>query len=188
MTQRMSRRPSAGPTFGEILESFRRRRGFKRRQIARQLGVTQGQVRDWERGTEIPIHPGLLRSLEAMLDTPEGILVRAAGFSAPVPEGPKMTVQQSMATLAQTEEDPPVHPLDFQPETTPSLQPVPSESAEGPSGSFSYRYNPPEERWVYRMRFLLTGAGMALLGLLLIWAMGRVREELGSLWDAVFGQ
>lgn len=188
MTQRTNRRPSAGPSFGEILESFRRRRGFKRRQIARQLGVSQGQVKDWERGTEIPIHPGLLRSLEAILEVPEGLLVRAAGFSSPVEEMPKMTIRQSLATLSQPEEAPPVHPLDSQ--AQPSAVFVPTvlpESAEGPSESFSYRYNPPEERWVYRMRFLLTGAGMALLGLLLIWAVGRVGEELGALWDAVFG-
>ncbi|MCQ3803392.1 MAG: helix-turn-helix domain-containing protein [bacterium] len=187
MTQRTSRRPSAGPTFGEILESFRRRRGFKRRQIARQLGVTQGQVKDWERGAEIPIHPGLLRSLEAILETPEGILVRAAGFSAPVPDEPKMTIQESLASLASPEDEATLHPMDLQEELLPVLPPAPAEPSGGPSGLFSYRYNPPEERWVYRIRFLLTGAGLALLGLLLIWAAGRVWGELGTLWDAVFG-
>ena len=189
MTQRSSRPPSAGPTFGEILESFRRRRGFKRRQLARQLGITQGQIRDWERGTEIPIHPGLLSSLEAILEIPEGLLVRAAGFSAPVPEEPRMTVQQSLATLAEAEDEPTLHPLDVQPDPSSQLLvPVPSEEPDAaPTGIFSYRFNPPEERWIYRMRFLLTGAGMALLALLLIWSVGRVWEELGSLWDAVFG-
>ncbi|MCE2526543.1 MAG: helix-turn-helix domain-containing protein [Actinomycetia bacterium] len=187
MTQRTSRRPSAGPTFGEILESFRRRRGFKRRQIARQLGVTQGQVKDWERGAEIPIHPGLLRSLEAILETPEGILVRAAGFSAPVPDEPKMTIQESLASLASPEDEATLHPMDLQGELLPVPPPAPAEASEGPSGLFSYRYNPPEERWVYRIRFLLTGAGLALLGLLLIWSAGRVWGELGTLWDAVFG-
>ena len=60
-------------------------------------------------------------------------------------------------------------------------------SREGSSGIVSYRYNLLEERWVYRIRLLLTGAGMALLGLLLMWSLGRVWEELGALWDAVFG-
>lgn len=188
MTQRMSRRPSAGPTFGEILESFRRRRGFKRRQIARQLGVTQGQVKEWERGTEIPIHAGLLRSLEAILETPEGLLVRAAGFSSPDEEEPKMSIQQSLATLAHPEQEETLHPLDIQREQPPAPPPVAAGSPEPSPGSFfSYRYNLPEERWVYRMRFLLTGAGIALLGLLLIWALRQVWDELGNLWNAVFG-
>lgn len=186
MNKGIGRRPTAGPTFGEILESFRRRRGYRRRQIARQLGITQGQVKDWERGAEIPIHPGLLRSIEAILEIPEGLLIRAAGFSAPGPETPKMTMQQSLATLSQPEEEPTLHPLD------PGPQPVlpgspPFESREGQSGFLSYRYNPPEERWVYRIRLLLTGAGVALLSLLLVWSLGRVWEELGSLWDAIFG-
>jgi transcriptional regulator with XRE-family HTH domain len=190
MTQRSNRQTGGGPTFGEILESFRRRRGYKRRQLARQLGITQGQIKDWERGTEIPIHPGLLSSLEAVLEIPEGLLVRAAGFSAPVPEKPRMTVQQSLASLAKTEETSTLHPLDVRPEPTSEFTiPVPADGPDGaPSGLFSYRFNPPEERWVYRIRFLLTGAGLALLALLLIWASGRVWEELGSLWNAVFGQ
>ena len=188
MTERTSRSPAAGPTFGEILESFRRRRGLKRRQIARQLGISPAQIRDWERGVEIPIHPGLLRSLEVVLETPEGLLARAAGFSAPAPEAPKMSVRQSLATLAEPAEESTAHPLDPPPESTREMVPaaVP-EPGGGPSGIVSYRYNPPEERWVYRIRFLLTGAGVALLGLLLLWAARQVWGELGSLWNAVFG-
>ena len=186
----MSQGAAAGPTFGEILESFRRRRGLKRRQIARQLGVSHGQVKDWERGVEIPIHPGLLRSLEVIVEIPEGLLSRAAGFSAPGPEKPRMTVRQSLATLSEPGNEPPGHPLDFQPEPPPAA-PSPRMgspgSVEGASLGFSYRYNHLEERWVYRIRFLLTGAGVALLGLLLMWALGRVWEELSGVWDAVFG-
>ena len=76
----MSQGSSAGPTFGEILESFRRRRGLRRRQIARQLGVSQGQVKDWERGMEIPIHPGLLRSLEGHSGDARGAVVPGCGI------------------------------------------------------------------------------------------------------------
>ncbi len=185
----MSQRSSAGPTFGEILESFRRRRGLRRRQIARQLGVSQGQVKDWERGMEIPIHPGLLRSLEVILEMPEGLLSRAAGFAAPDSEEPRMTVRQSMATLSEPRNEPSDHPLDLQDEA-PAGPPVgmgSPGSVDGGPVAFSYRYNAPEERWVYRIRLLLTGAGVALLGLLLMWSLGRVWEELGALWDAVFG-
>ncbi len=189
MTDRMSARRGAGPTFGEILESFRRRRGLRRRQIARQLGISQAQIKDWERGVEIPMHPGLLRSLETILETPEGLLARAAGFSPPVLEKPKMTVRQSLASLSQPVEDSSVHPLDVVSQSTRELAPVaaPPDPEGGPSGIFSYRYNLPEERWVYRIRFLLTGAGLALLALLLMWALRRVGGELGSLWDAIFG-
>ena len=185
----MSRQPGTGPGFGEILESFRRRRGLKRRQIGRQLGVNQGQIKDWEQGVEIPMHPGLLGSLEVILEIPEGLLSRAAGFSAPAQVEPRMTISQSLATLSRPEVAPPVHPLDSLPEG-PRERPSWMGSAgsrEGSSGIVSYRYNLLEERWVYRMRFLLTGAGMALLGLLLMWALGRVWEELGSVWNAVFG-
>ena len=177
-----------GPTFGEILESFRRRRGMRRRQIARQLGTSQGQIRDWERGAEIPMHPGLLRSLETILETPDGLLVRAAGFDAPDDEKPKMTVRQSLASLAEPVEEPPVHPLDAPPDPTRELvAAVASEPGGGPAGIFSYRYNAAEERWVYRIRFLLTGAGLALLTLLLIWAVRSGWGELGGLWDVIFG-
>ena len=190
MTQRMSRNPSPGPSFGEILESFRRRRGLKRRHIARQLGIPQGQVKDWERGVEIPYHPEILRSLEVLMEIPEGLLARAAGFSAPAPqEKPKMTVRQGLASLAVPEQGPAVHPLDVQPVEAleARLESGPVSSGEVAPGVVSYRYNPPEERWVYRIRFLLTAAGMALLGLLLIWSVARVWEELGNVWNAVFG-
>ncbi len=187
MTDPTPPRPTA-PTFGEILESFRRRRGMRRRPIARQLGISPGQIKDWERGVEIPMHPGLLRSLETILETPEGLLTRAAGFAAPLPQEPAMTVRQSLDSLSEPLEGPTVHPLDVVAEPTRELMSAQaSDSDAGPPGFFSYRYNLPEERWVYRIRFLLTGAGMALLGLLLLWAMRRVWEELGSVWNAIFG-
>lgn len=188
MTNRTGARPEAGPTFGEILESFRRQRGIRRRQIARQLGITQSQIKDWERGAEIPMHVGLLRSLETILEMPEGILARAAGFTAPLEEEPKMTVRQSLESLSQPEEDTSVHPLDAPPRSTREMVAASGADPNGqPSGIFSYRYNVPEERWVYRIRFLLTGAGLALLGLLLLWASRQVWGELGSLWNAIFG-
>ncbi len=187
MTDPTPARPT-GPTFGEILESFRRRRGMRRRPIARQLGISSGQIKDWERGVEIPMHPGLLRSLETVLETPEGLLTRAAGLAAPLPQEPPMTVHQSLQSLSEPVEGPTVHPLDVLPEPTREWVTAPGSDADaGPAGFFSYRYNLPEERWVYRIRFLLTGAGMALLGLLMLWAVRRVWEELGSLWNAIFG-
>ena len=189
MSQRTSQRSAAGPTFGEILESFRRRRRLNRRQLARQLGVPQAQVKDWERGVEIPIHPGLLRSLEVVLEMPEGLLYRAAGLGAPDPETPKMTIRQSPDSLAESRDEPSDHPLDLEPEA-PAAAPrrVASQgSTDGSSVAFSYRYNAPEERWVYRIRLLLTAAGVAMMGLLLLWASRRVWAELGVLWDAVFG-
>ena len=189
MSQRATQRSAAGPTFGEILESFRRRRGLSRRQLARQLGIPQTQVKDWERGVEIPIHPGLLRSLEVVLEMPEGLLSRAAGFAAPDPERPRMTVRQSLASLSETRDEPTEHPLDL-PAEAPAGAPPRMGSQGSPEGGqvpFSYRYNAPEERWVYRIRLLLTAAGVALMGLLLLWALRRVWAELGVLWDAVFG-
>ena len=189
MSQRTSQRSAAGPTFGEILESFRRRRGLNRRQLARQLGVPQTQVKDWERGVEIPIHPGLLRSLEVVLEMPEGLLSRAAGFGAPDPETPRMTIRQSLDSLAEAGDEPAEHPLDLEAEA-----PVDAPPQVGSQGSpdrgqvaFSYRYNAPEERWVYRIRLMLTAAGVALMGLLLLWTSRRVWAELGVLWDSVFG-
>lgn len=189
MSQRTSQRSAAGPTFGEILESFRRRRGLNRRQLARQLGVPQAQVKDWERGVEIPIHPGLLRSLEVVLEMPEGLLSRAAGFAAPEPEEPRMTIRQSLDSLSEAQDESPEHPLDLEPEAPASApQRVAFQgSPDGGTVVFSYRYNAPEERWVYRIRLLLTAAGVALMGLLLLWTSRRVWAELGVLWDAVFG-
>ena len=178
---------TAAPTFGEILESFRRQRGLRRRQIARQLGISQSQIKDWERGMEIPMHPGLLRSIEVILEMPEGMLARSAGLSTPEAEKPKMTVRQSLESLSEPVVDPPVHPLDVRPEPTRGTGAGSPDQDRGPPGIFAYRYNLPEERWVYRIRFLLTGAGMALLSLLLLWAARRVWGELGSLWNAVFG-
>ena len=116
MSQRTSQRSAAGPTFGEILKRFRRRRSLNRRQLARQLGVPQTQVKDWERGVEIPIHPGLLRSLEVVLEMPEGLLSRAAGFGAPDPETPRMTIRQSLDSLAESGDEPAEHPLDLEAE------------------------------------------------------------------------
>lgn len=189
MSQRTSQRSAAGPTFGEILESFRRRRGLSRRQLARQIGVPQSQVKDWERGVEIPIHPGLLRSLEVVLEMPEGLLSRAAGFGAPDPETPRMTLRQSLASLSEPEDEPSEHPLDLEAEAPVAAPPRVGSQASPEAGpvAFSYRYNAPEERWVYRIRLLLTGAGVALMGLLLLWSSRRVWAELGTLWDAVFG-
>jgi len=188
MTDQTGTSLQTGPTFGEILESFRWRRGMGRRQIARQLGISSAQIKDWERGVEIPMHPGLLRSLETVLEMPEGLMARAAGFGGPLAQEPRMTVHQSLASLSEPVEGPPVHPLDLRPEPTRELVFASSSDADAREpGIFSYRYNLPEERWVYRMRFLLTGAGMALLGLLLMWASRRVWSELGSLWNAIFG-
>ena len=188
MTEQSGTSLQTGPTFGEILESFRRRRGMSRRQIARQLGVSSSQIKDWERGVEVPMHPGLLRSVETVLEMPEGLLARAAGLSGRLAQEPTMTVRQSLDSLSEPVDGPPLHPLDLRPEPTPNLVSAGASEADGGEpGVFSYRYNLPEERWVYRIRFLLTGAGLALLGLLLMWASRQVWSELGSLWNAVFG-
>ena len=123
------------------------------------------------------------------MEMPEGLLSRAAGFGAPDPEAPRMTIRQSLASLAESVDQPSEHPLDLEVEAPVAPPPRVGSQASPEAGpvAFSYRYNAPEERWVYRIRLLLTGAGVALMGLLLLWASRRVWAELGTLWDAVFG-
>ena len=43
----------------------------------------------------------------------------------------------------------------------------------------------PEERWSYRLRALWTAAGVAGLGVLLLWAGSRALEAFGETWDAL---
>ena len=100
-----------------------------------------------------------------------------------------MTIRQSLDSLAESRDEPSEHPLDLEPEAPVAALPQVASQASPNGGAvaFSYRYNAPEERWVYRIRLLLTAAGVALMGLLLLWASRRVWAELGVLWDAVFG-
>ena len=42
-----------------------------------------------------------------------------------------------------------------------------------------------EQRWSYRMRAILTGAGVAVMGLVLLWAASGLFGAVGDLWDAL---
>jgi hypothetical protein len=42
-----------------------------------------------------------------------------------------------------------------------------------------------EERWSYRIRSILTIAGVGALGLILIWAGSELLGAVGDVWDAL---
>ena len=42
-----------------------------------------------------------------------------------------------------------------------------------------------EERWSYRIRSILTAAGVGALGLVLIWAGSELLGAVGDVWDAL---
>ncbi len=103
--------PGRGVSAGVLLETSGPRGGFV------SVESDDGQYRasiPLERGVGIPIHPGLLRSLEVVLEMPEGLLSPAAGFGAPDPETPRMTIRQSLDSLAESGDEPAEHPLDLE--------------------------------------------------------------------------
>ena len=51
-----------------------------------------------------------------------------------------------------------------------------------PTGSYM---DDPEERWSYRLRAVWTAAGVAGLGVLLLWAGSRALDAFGETWDAL---
>lgn len=59
---------------------------------------------------------------------------------------------------------------------------VPAAAPVVPTGSYM---DDPEERWSYRLRALWTAAGVAGLGVLLLWAGSRALEAFGDTWDAL---
>lgn len=61
-------------------------------------------------------------------------------------------------------------------------RPAPVQPVAIPTGSY---LEDPEERWSYRLRTLWTAAGVAALGILLLWAGSRTLEALGDTWDAL---
>lgn len=63
-----------------------------------------------------------------------------------------------------------------------SRAPVPTAVPVVPTGSYM---DDPEERWSYRLRAVWTAAGVAGLGVLLLWAGSRALEALGETWDAL---
>ena len=59
---------------------------------------------------------------------------------------------------------------------------VPTAAPVVPTGSYM---DDPEERWSYRLRALWTAAGVAGLGVLLLWAGSRALDAFGDTWDAL---
>jgi transcriptional regulator with XRE-family HTH domain len=64
------------------------------------------------------------------------------------------------------------------PQPAPLSAPVPTP----PSGSYM---DDPDERWSYRLRAVWTTAGVAILGVILLWAGSRTLAALGDAWDAL---
>lgn len=94
-------------------------------------------------------------------------------------------------------------PTDLLPGLSPSLPAVPSPEAEldvvrRPRHSGRTRPAPvpsapvtgsflddPDERWSYRLRAIWTAVGVAVLGVILLWAGSRTMSALGDAWDAL---
>ncbi|MEX2424025.1 MAG: helix-turn-helix transcriptional regulator [Acidimicrobiia bacterium] len=60
--------------------------------------------------------------------------------------------------------------------------PVPTAAPVAPTGSYM---DDPDERWSYRLRAVWTAAGVAGLGVLLLWAGSRALDAFGDTWDAL---
>ena len=63
-----------------------------------------------------------------------------------------------------------------------SRAPMSTTAAVVPTGSYM---DDPEERWSYRLRAVWTAAGVAGLGVLLLWAGSRALDAFGETWDAL---
>lgn len=60
---------------------------------------------------------------------------------------------------------------------------VPQVTSEHPVAA-SYM-DDPDERWSYRLRSVWTAAGVAALGVLMLWAGSRALDAFGDVWDAL---
>ncbi len=66
----------------------------------------------------------------------------------------------------------------------PAMPTVTQSSRRRPLKALSYMEDV-EERWSYRIRSILTAAGVGALGLVLIWAGSELLGALGDVWDAL---
>jgi transcriptional regulator with XRE-family HTH domain len=64
----------------------------------------------------------------------------------------------------------------------PEPRTIPVRPAAISTGSYM---DDPEERWSYRLRAFWTAAGMAGLGILLLWSGSRAWQALGDTWEAL---
>ena len=70
--------------------------------------------------------------------------------------------------------------------STPSIpvQVQPDRTGRRPLSALSYMEDV-EQRWSYRMRSILTGIGVAALGVVLLWAGSELLGAVGDVWDAL---
>jgi transcriptional regulator with XRE-family HTH domain len=60
-----------GSSFGELLQQFRRRRGFTQQQAAAQIGASRNSISYWERGEFLPETLSTVLELARVLDLSE---------------------------------------------------------------------------------------------------------------------
>ncbi len=65
-----------------------------------------------------------------------------------------------------------------------SVRPVSRSNRKRPFVALSYMEDV-EERWSYRIRSILTAAGVGALGLILLWAGSELLGAVGDVWDAL---
>jgi transcriptional regulator with XRE-family HTH domain len=77
---------SEAPTFGDVLERLRRRRGLSQSSVARLVPIDRSALSRWEGGSRLPDLASLARLATAMRLSADELarLVRAAGDGVPL--------------------------------------------------------------------------------------------------------
>ena len=143
--------------------------------------------------------------LEPPVDQPHLTIEQELASIAPPSSPPR--VEEPARSRLRTDEQPASSsqaPTDLLPGLVPGVPAIPSPEAEldvvrtprrprpapwpapavGVPSTGSYM-DDPEERWSYRLRAVWTTVGVAILGVILLWAGSRTVTALGEAWDAL---
>ncbi len=174
------------------------------------VGRSAGTIRAWERGSSLPADPAVVTALAAALDLDEADLFRSSGLEPPA-DAPAPTIEQALQTIApKGDEDVAAAGADEAAEPPPSPSPSPEPEPVGASPMRGRRirqrkpppvavpaaplgWQPvepsyledPEQKLVYRLRWLYTLAGLLVLVIVLVWASGRMLEAVGDVLDGL---
>ena len=176
------------------------------------VGRSASTVRAWERGSSWPTEPGVVTALAAALDLEEANLFRASGLEPPA-DAPPPTIEQALQTIAPdgdsgsgasasdgaeeagSRSNPPLVPAGSPTsrergrrvrERRPSPPPVTvSPPTVGWQVAEPSYLEDPEQKLVYRLRWVYTLAGLLFLLIVLVWASGRMLEAVGDVLDGL---